>query len=490
MIAVWRTKSGAADNPDPAKALLKLDAWLCDLKDRAITDGLHVFGAAIEAGRQAEMVTFLASADDPPGLDSLVASCAEAEMRGLIAALDGAFVPPGPSGAPSRGRCDVLPTGRNLYSVDPRAVPTRTAWEIGRRTADEVVTRYVQDHGEWPKRIVLDVWGSSAMRTGGDDLAQAFALLGACPRWDAGSNRVAGFDILPLAVLDRPRVDVTLRISGLFRDVFPAQIGLFAALVREVASLDESPGDNPLAASVGAGTEDAGYRIFGAGPGSYGIGLSGAFVSGRQPKRVDLGEQYLQATSHAFGVQGEAHPAAPAFRARVAQADAFLHVQDMTGQDILDSDAFAEHEGGFAAAASLLGSHPALYHADTATEGRSKVRTLREEVALVVRARATNPRWIAGQMRHGYRGAAEIAETVDNFFAYAVLADVTEDRQFDLLFDATIGDERVRRFLLEANPDAAAVIARCFNDARRRGLWTCRRNSTTDVLATIQVEPG
>ena len=166
-------------------------------------------------------------------------------MRGLLAALDGRFVPPGPAGAPGRGRIDVLPTGRNLYSIDPRAVPTRTAWEIGRRTAEALLTRHAQDHGEWPRRIVLDIWGSATMRTGGDDLAQAFALLGVRPRWDAGSSRVAGFDILPLAILNRPRVDVTLRISGLFRDVFPSQIALFDEVVREVAALDEAAEDNP-----------------------------------------------------------------------------------------------------------------------------------------------------------------------------------------------------------------------------------------------------
>lgn len=352
-----------------------------------------------------------------------------------------------------------------------------------------MLTRHVQDHGEWPKRIVLDVWGSATMRTGGDDLAQAFALLGARPRWDAGSNRVAGFDILPLALLDRPRVDVTLRISGLFRDVFPAQIVLFDALVRQVALLDEAPEDNPLAASVGAGSGDLGHRIFGAAPGAYGVGLTRAITGNREPDRADLGEQYLQATSHAYGPDAKALPAAPAFRTRVAQADAFLHVQDMAGQDVLDSDAFAEHEGGFAAAASLLGGNPALYHADTTVDGRSKIRTLREEVARVLRARATNPRWIAGQMRHGYRGAAEIAETVDNFFAYAVLADVTEQYQFDLLFDATIGDETVRDFLLQANPAATAAIAQRFDDARRRGLWGCRRNSATDVLASMLARP-
>jgi cobaltochelatase CobN len=495
MARAWDTglaaESGIAPGSDADEALIKLDAWLCDLKDMQIGDGLHVFGQAPNDDRLAETAASLATmagSTDRTAVEELVRSCGEAEMRGLLAALDGAFVPPGPAGAPGRGRIDVLPTGRNLYSIDPRAVPTRTAWEIGRRTAEDMLTRHAQDHGEWPKRIVLDVWGSATMRTGGDDLAQAFALLGVRPRWDSGSSRVAGFDILPLAVLNRPRVDVTLRISGLFRDVFPSQIALFDDVVREVAALDEAPEDNPLAASVRAGRGDIGQRIFGAAPGEYGVGLSRILAEGAWSNRDALGEAYLRATSHAYGIGSEGTPAAPEFRARVAQADAYVHVQDLPGQDVLDADAFAEHGGGFAAAAAALGNYPALYHADTTTPERSRIRTLREEVARVLRARATNPRWLAGQMRHGFRGAAEIAETVDNFFAYAALTEVTDDRQFDLLFDATIGDETVRAFLTGANPAAAIAIAERFDEAARRGFWTTRRNSATTIVAGMQVK--
>jgi cobaltochelatase CobN len=326
------------------------------------------------------------------------------------------------------------------------------------------------------------------MRTGGDDLAQAFALLGVRPRWDEGSSRVAGFDIMPLAVLNRPRIDVTLRISGLFRDVFPSQIALFADVVREIAALDEAPEDNPLAACVRLGGE-SGERIFGAAPGEYGIGLSRILAEGGWSDQDALGEAYLRATSHAYGVGSEGVPAAPAFRVRVAQAEAFVHVQDLPGQDVLNADAFAEHGGGFAAAAAALGNYPALYHVDTTMPERSRIRTLREEVARVLRARATNPRWLAGQMRHGFRGATEIAETVDNFFAHAALTDVTDDRQFDLLFDATIGDETVRNFLIDANPDAARAIADRFDEAIRRGLWATRRNSASSIMVNMRM-PG
>jgi cobaltochelatase CobN len=482
-------ESGIGPSADPIDALTKLDAWLCDLKDMRIGDGLHVFGQAPDAGRRTETamsIAALSGSGDVAAMERLISDCGEAEMGGLLAALDGRFVEPGPAGAPARGRTDVLPTGRALFGVDPRAVPTRTAWEIGRRTAEDMLTRHAQDHGDWPRRVVLDIWGSATMRTGGDDLAQAFALLGVRPDWDAGSNRVCGFDILPLAVLNRPRIDVTLRISGLFRDVFPTQIALFDDAVRAVAALDEAPEDNPLAASVRAGNGDDGRRVFGAGPGEYGVGLSRLLNAGDWQDRAALGEAYLDATSHAYGGDAEGTLAAPGFRARVAAADAFVHVQDLPDQDVLGADAFAEHEGGFAAAAASLGNFPALYHADTTSPEKSKIRTLREEVARVLRARATNPLWLAGQMRHGFRGAAEIAEAVDNLFAYAALADVVGSPQFDLLFDATLGDPGVRAFLADANPAAMRGMVEKFVEAGRRGFWTTRRNSTLELLVGLR----
>jgi cobaltochelatase CobN len=465
-------ESGVAPHEDPTAALVKLDAWLCDIKDMRIGDGLHVFGQFPGATDQSL---------DP----RLIASCVGAEMNGLLAALDGRFVPPGPAGSPARGRTDVLPTGRNLYSIDPRSVPTRTAWEIGQRTAEALLIRHAQDHGDWPRRIVLDVWGSATMRTGGDDLAQAFALLGVRPRWDAGSNRLSGFDVLPLAVLNRPRVDVTLRISGLFRDVFPSQIALFDAAVREVARLDEAPDDNPLAASVRSG--GSARRLFGTSPGAYGVGLAPRLAASDWSDRNELAAEYLRASSYAYDASSEGLPAADEFRERVARADAFVHVQDMPGQDVLDADAMVEHEGGFAAAAASVGNHPVLYHADTTDPDRSKIRTVREEVSRILRARATNPRWLAGQMRHGFRGAAEIAQTVDNFLAYAALTDVTSDYQFDMLFDATIGDDRVRTFLAAANPAAASAIAERFEEAERRGFWTTRRNSASIIITSLRM---
>ena len=473
----------AAEGKPPEEALISLDAWLCDLKDMRVGDGLHVFGCSPERADGFASGLML-DGEAAESLRQRVAACGAAESLGLIRALAGRFVPPGPAGAPARGRLDVLPTGRNLFALDPRSAPTRNAWEIGRRAAEEVLARYAQDRGEWPKRIVLDLWGSATMRTGGDDLAQAFALLGCRPTWDMASNRVSGFEILPPAMLGRPRVDVTLRISGLFRDVFPSQIALFAAAVRAVAELEESADDNPLAAFRGA----APARVFGAAPGAYGVGLGRRISEGGWAGRHELAEAYFAATSHAYDGEGEGREAAAAFRARVAGAEVFVHAQDLPGQDALDADAVSEHEGGFAAAAERVGANPALYHLDSTAPGAPKVRRLEEEIARALRGRAANPRWLAGQMRHGWRGAAEIAQSLDNLFAFAALTDRVRSAQFDLMFDATLGDDAVRAFLVEANRPAARHMAGVFEEAARRGFWRSRRNSCRSILASLSRE--
>ena len=466
---------------EPEEALSRLDAFLCDAKEMRIRDGLHVFGRAMPEVQQAKMSKVLGGE-----VSRQLKACASSEISALLRALDGRFIQPGPGGAPSRGRMDVLPTGRNLYSVDPRNIPTSAAYDIGQRLAAEIMDRHAQDHGEWPGSIVMDLWGSATMRTGGDEIAQALALMGVRPLWDPATARVLGFEVIPQARLERPRVDVTLRISGLFRDVFAVQIALLDQAVEAVAALDEEDGFNPLAAARRA-AQARPSRIFGSAPGAYGAGFSG-MLAGGMPDSAAAGAAYLNATSHAYGgALGEGTPAAAAFRTQVAAADAFVHIQDMDEQDVLDSTAFAEHEGGFAAAAKLLGNAPALYHADSSRSGKVKIRTLREEVARVLRARASNPKWIAGQMRHGFRGAAEIAETVDNLFAFAALAGVVENHHFDLLFDAYCDADAVRAFLLASNPEAAAAIASRLEEAQNRGFWSSRRNSVAARLAEMKV---
>jgi cobaltochelatase CobN len=493
--------SGLKDGAGPADALRQVDAWLCDLKEMRIADGLHVFGQSPEARlRDATVATLTqtlqpareetdAGNDAAARISELIDRCGEAERVALLAALDGRFVAPGPGGAPSRGRIDVLPTGRNLYGIDPRAVPTRTAWEIGQRAAQEVLNRHVQDHGDWPKSIVMDLWASATMRTGGDDLAQAFALIGVAPLWDNASSRVTGFKIVPPACLTRPRVDVTLRISGLFRDVFPAQIALFDQAVRAVSELDEEVDVNPLAAACRLAPAIP-LRVFGAAPGAYGAELTRWIDEDSSLTRHELGARYLATASHAYrGAHGDG-VATATFAERVATADALIHVQDQDEQDILDADAVIDHEGGFAAAAQILGNDAPVYHVETARPGAINVRSLAQEIARVVRARASNPRWIAGQMRHGHRGAAEIAGTIDRLYALAVLSDAVSSQHFELMFEATLGTPSARDFLIDANPSAARDIAKRFEEALARGFWRSRRNSIHACLATMREALG
>jgi cobaltochelatase CobN len=463
-------ESGAADL-DEDTALARLDAYLCDVKDMQLRHGLHVFGEAPSPERRAQMLA-ACPALDPARLDA----CAAAERAALLAALDGRFVPPGPAGAPSRGRADVLPTGRNLFAIDPRGVPTRSAVALAERACAELLRRHVQDHGEWPRRLVLDLWGSATMRTGGEDLALALLLLGVRPVWDEASARVTGIEVVPLAVLDRPRVDVTLRISGLFRDAFPAQIALFDAAVRAVAAREEAAEMNPLAGAA------APVRIYGAAPGDYGAGVGAVLDRGAWQERAELGAAYLAASAYAYGRDRDGVADPQGFAARVAGADAFLHTQDHRETDLLDGSDFAAHEGGFAAAAAHLGASPALWHADTSRPEAPRLRTLAEEVARVVRGRAANPRWIASQMPHGYRGAAEVARAADALFCFAATLPTRLDAQFDLLFAATLGDAAVDAFLRAANPAAREAMRARFAEARARGLWHSRRNDVAEVL--------
>ena len=437
-------------------ALAKLDAYLCDVKDMQIRDGLHVFG---QPPAPAQRAGLLAAGLPVAALDA----CAEAEGRALLSALDGRFIPPGPAGAPTRGRHDVLPTGRNLVTFDPRAIPTRSAMALAERAATALLARHRQEQGDWPRALVIDLWGSATMRTGGEDFGLALVLLGVRPLWDEGSSRVSGFEVLPLAVLDRPRVDVSLRISGLFRDAFAGQIALFDQAARAVAARDEAADWNPLVTSSGA-------RVFGPVAGGYGSGV--VLVDGKQ----EAGRSYLAGSATAWDTDDGLADAA-GFAARVGAADGFVHTQDHAETDILESVDYAAHEGGFAAAAAMLGGAPVLYHLDTSNPEAPKPRLVAEEVRRIVRSRAANPRWIAGMMRHGYRGAAEIVRGAESLSGFAATLGDRFDDQFEQLYDATLGDAAVTEFLGDANPAALAVLEARFRDALARDLWRPRRNS-------------
>jgi cobaltochelatase CobN len=427
-----------------------------------------------------------------------VVGCGEAELAGLLAGLDGRAVAPGPSGAPSRGRPEVLPTGRNFYSVDTRAVPTQAAWQLGWKSAALLLERHAQEYGDYPARVALSAWGTANMRTGGEDVAQALALLGVRPVWERSSGRVTGFEILPASVLDRPRVDVTLRISGFFRDAFPGLIDLFDSAARAVAALDEPPSVNPLAARFDAdrsaleqqglapeqAARRAGYRVFGSKPGAYGAGLQVMIDERIWNDEADLAGNWLGWSGYAYGAGAEGRAERAMLEARLATADAVLHNQDNREHDILDSDDYYQFEGGLALVVrQLSGRAPAVWHNDHSRPETPRIRSLREELTRVVRGRAANPRWIAGVMRHGYKGAAEIAATVDYLFAFAATSRAVNDAHFDALYDAYLADEAVRDFMARYNRAALAETSRRFQEAIDRGLWRPRRNSVREDLA-------
>lgn len=422
-----------------------------------------------------------------------LAASGPAEIAALIAGLDGKFIAPGPSGAPSRGRLDVLPTGRNFYSVDSRAVPTPTAWELGKKSAESLVLRHLQDHGHHLRSVALSVWGTANMRTGGDDIAQAMALIGARPTWDPGSLRVSGYEIIPLAKLGRPRVDVTLRISGFFRDAFPAQIALFDRAIRAIGALDEPAEDNPIAAAMRAdalgliaGGQDeaaAGHRIFGSKPGTYGAGLNAMIDSGAWSSKTDLANRALDWGQYAYGAKDAGTPQRDQLKARLSDIDAVIHNQDNREHDLLDSDNYYQFEGGLSAAAeSLTGHKPAAYHNDHSRPERPLIRTLEEEISHVMRSRVVNPKWLAGMQRHGYRGAFEIIATVDFMFAFAATTGAVKSHHFDLAFEAFVEDDAVRDWLRSANAHGYAELIAKFNEARQRGLWVPRSNSAFAYL--------
>ncbi|MGW9333006.1 cobaltochelatase subunit CobN [Bosea sp. NPDC055594] len=449
---------GVTSDQDMPSALAALDAHLCDLAEMQFRDGLHIFGS---------------SEADPES--------AANERRNLLKALDARFVPPGPAGAPQRGRPDVLPTGRNLSTLDPRAVPTRAAARLGRLAAEAVVARHLQDEGDYPRRIVMDLWASPTLRSGGEDIAHALHLMGVAPIWDHGSTRVTGFAITPQAKLAQPRLDVTIRISGAFRDTFPAQITLLDTAARAVAALDEPEEWNEPAAARRRG--ETGSRIFGAAPGRYGAAMADRALDGDWRSRDELGAAYLAASSHAYGGADGSGRADIGFAARVAAADAFIHASDTAGRDILEATSAADAIGGFVAAMQALGGEAVTYSLDTSDPQAPKARTLAEDVSRIVHGRLCHPRWIAGHLAHGWRGAAELAEAVDALFVYAASTDAVSDALFDAVFQAYCGNAATWQALEAVNAPAAASIRSRLAEAQTRGLWRSRLNSTALLAA-------
>ncbi len=433
---------GLNEDASEAEAITRIDRFVCDIKESQYGDGLHIYGAGT------------------------------GENAGLLTALNGQRVPAGPSGSPYRGRSDVLPTGRNLYAVDPRAVPSKAAHAQGVELAEELIRRHLQDNGDYPKGLVVDLWGSATMRTAGEEVAMALHLAGLSPKWDEGSERISGFEILPLTLLNRPRIDVTLRVSGLFRDVFPGLSQIFEAGAAALAEREEAPDMNPYLTRT--------PRVFGPKPGLYGMNMESHLHDFSDEARAAAGEAWLKGSEWAINAKGESHQNRAALEARLHKADGFAHIQDLAESDVLLASDYASHEGGFAAAMAHLGAaKPAMYHVDSTRLDAPKARSMPEEIARVVRARAANPDWANGMMRHAFRGAAEIAATLDNLAAFAHLTRDVPGHLIDLYYDATLGREDLVAFMEQENPKALQEMRDRFAALRDAGLWVTRRNSIT-----------
>ena len=427
-------------------------------------------------------------------------ACGEQEQLAFLAGLEGRRIAAGPSGAPTRGRPDLLPTGRNFYSVDLRGLPTEAAWDLGRRSAELLLELHLQEEGEHLQSLALSVWGTSTMRNGGEDIAQALALLGVRPVWDGPTRRLVDLEVVPLPLLGRPRVDVTLRISGLFRDAFPQLVAWMNRATALVAALDEPEAENPLAAA--ARREGTAARVYGSAPGAYGAGLQGLIDSGQWESRADLGEAFLSWSSWRYGpAEGTSEaggglagsPGGGAIEAtadrrgleqRLRAVQVVLHNQDNREHDLLDSDDYYQFQGGLSAAAETLqGQAPAAWFGDHSRAARPRLHRLEKEFDKVLRSRLLNPRWIEGMRQHGYKGGFEMAASLDYLFAYDASTGRVPDWSYGAVADRWLGDPAVRGFLEGANPWALRDMAERLLEAHHRGLWS---NATEQQLHDLR----
>ncbi|MFI2035204.1 cobaltochelatase subunit CobN [Streptomyces bottropensis] len=466
-----------------------------EAKARALVERMEELGwdpdsVPDEHGEQVTAILEFAAREVVPRLKATTA-----ELHHVVHALNGGFVPAGPSGSPLRGLVNVLPTGRNFYSVDPKAVPSRLAWETGQALADSLLERYRADNGEWPTSVGLSLWGTSAMRTSGDDVAEALALLGVRPVWDDASRRVTGLEAVPAEELGRPRVDVTLRISGFFRDAFPHTIGLLDDAVRLAASLDEPAEANHVRAHVQADLASHGderratTRIFGSRPGTYGAGLLQLIDSRDWRTDADLAEVYTVWGGYAYGRELDGRPAREEMESAYKRIEVAAKNTDTREHDIADSDDYFQYHGGMVATVrALRGTAPEAYIGDSTRPETVRTRTLVEETSRVFRARVVNPKWIEAMRRHGYKGAFELAATVDYLFGYDATTGVIADWMYDKLTETYVLDETNREFLQQANPWALHGIAERLLEAESRGMWEKPDPAVLEGLRQVYLE--
>ena len=568
---------------DLDELLVKLDGYLCELKEAQIRDGLHIFGvppkqqqlidllialhrmptysqkgitqslaedlnikedildvdyakpldnpivinnkACKTIGKLVEQLEYLAKEEltkylsggvlskEYPSLNTVLNTIKKKtlvaveqttqEISNLLGGLQGNYVPSGPSGAPTRGRVDLLPTGRNFYSVDVRTIPTEVAYQLGVKSAQLIIDRYLQEHGEYPKTIGISVWGTSTMRTGGDDIAQAFALMGIRPIWRNANRRVSDFEVISILALKRPRIDVTLRISGFFRDAFPDVINLFNSAVAKLASLDEDLNDNPIrerflkeqkdwqdkGVDIQEAQNRALYRVFGSKPGAYGVGLQAVIDQKNWKTQQDLAKVYINWSSYAYKDSKQGVSAYEAFHNRLQQMQIVMHNQDNREHDILDSDDYYQFQGGLANAVNTVrGESPQIYFGDHSRVQTPKIKTLKEELLKVYRSRVINPKWIKGVQRHGYKGAFEMSATLDYLFAYDATTNLIDDFMYQGITESYLLDDDNKTFIKQYNPWALKDMSERLLEAIQRGMWQNPSEQIKNQLEDIYME--
>jgi len=469
---------------------------------RSLVEGMELAGwqasaaAGVTAGvlgrpdEAVERLLRFAAADLIPRL-----AATAGEIDAVLHALDGGHVPAGPSGSPLRGLINTLPTGRNFYAVDPKAVPSRLAFQTGQQLAASLLDRYREDTGEWPASVGLSVWGTAAMRTSGDDIAEVLALLGVRPVWDDASRRVTGLEVITPQELGRPRIDVVVRISGFFRDAFPHVVTLVDDAVRLVADLDEDPAENFVRAHALADAERLGdhrratTRIFGSPPGAYGAGLLPLMESRSWRDDADLAEVYAAWGGHAYGRGLDGRPAREDMEAAYRRIRLAVKNTDSREHDIADSDDYYQYHGGMVATVrALTGQAPRAYVGDSTRPEHVRTRSLAEESARVFRSRVVNPRWIQAMRRHGYKGAFELAATVDYLFGWDATTGVVADWMYEQLTASYVLDPETRQFLEKSNPWALRGIAERLLEAAARGLWEVPEETTLDALREVYLQ--
>ncbi len=422
------------------------------------------------------------------------------EITNLLHGLSGGYVPAGPSGAPTRGMAHILPTGRNFYAVDPRALPSQAAWQVGQQLANEVLKRHQKETGRYPENVGISIWGTSAMRTSGDDVAEILALLGMRPIWQAESRRVVDLEVISLAELGRPRIDVTTRISGFFRDAFPHLIELLDDAVQRVIALNEPLEQNFVRKHyladlaelqtqnmpIEEAEERASYRIFGAAPGSYGAGILPLINEKNWHTDTDFAQAYVNWGGYAYSGTAQGTDARQEFKQRLAGVEIALHNQDNREHDIFDSDDYLQFHGGMIATIrSLTGQQPKHYFGDSQNPAQPVVRDLKEEALRVFRSRVVNPKWLESIQRHGYKGGLELTATVDYLFGYDATANVMDDWMYQKVSETYALDPAIQQFFADNNPWAMNAIAERLLEAAQRGMWANPSPEMLDQLRAV-----